>query len=142
MSGMTTAQSAIAADLDAYDDAMWFTSAFLITLSSVSPLVGRLATIVSSGELLLATSLLFVAGVIVSSQAQSLSVFLLGRVLCGMGGSGTMTLPVILVLQLVSRRRRGLFIGLLNCAFTVGLSTGGVVSGALVGPLGWVRAPQ
>jgi MFS family permease len=138
LSGMTTAQSAIAAELAAYEEAMWFTSAFLIAMSSMSPLVGRLASVISSGTLILATSAVFAVGGVIASQAASFGAFMVGRVICGVGASGVMTLPVILVLQLVPRKHRGLFVALINCCFTVGLSTGAVVAGALIGPLGWV----
>jgi MFS family permease len=131
-------QSTIAADLDAYEGAMWFTSAYLIAAASMAPLVGRLAMIFSPGVMTLASSLFFAVGALVSSQAMSFAVFILGRVLVGIGGAGVMTLSMILVLQLTSKRRRGLFIGLVNAGFTIGLSTGAVVFGALLPTLGWV----
>jgi len=137
-SGMTMTQSTIAADLDAYEGAMWFTSAFLITMASMAPLVGRLAMIFSPGLMTLASSFFFAVGALVTSQAQSFAVFIFGRVLVGVGGAGVMTLSMILVLQLTSKRRRGLFIGLVNAGFTIGLSTGAVVFGALLPTLGWV----
>lgn len=137
-SGMTMTQSTIAADLDAYEGAMWFTSAYLIAVASMSPLVGRLAMVFSPGVMTLASSLFFTVGALVSSQAMSFAVFILGRVLVGIGGAGVMTLSMILVLQLTSKRRRGLFIGLVNAGFTIGLSTGAVVFGALLPTMGWV----
>ena len=57
MSGMTMAQSVIAADLDAYEDASWFTSSFLISVSSCAPLAGRLASIFSPRPTILASSM-------------------------------------------------------------------------------------
>lgn len=57
-----------------------------------------------------------------------------------------MTLSLILVLQLTSKQRRGLYIGLANAGFTIGVSAGAVVFGALLSVLGWrelflVQAP-
>lgn len=146
MSGMTMVQSAIAEELEAYELVMWFTSAYLITVASGAPLAGRLATIFSPGTMILFSGFLFAIGAIVTSQAHSFAVFILGRVIIGVGGSGIMTLSLILVLQLTSRRRRGLFIGLVNMGFTVGVSAGAVVFGALLPVMGWralfwVQAP-
>lgn len=46
MSGMTLIQGTIAAELRTYDNnAMWFSSAYLIAMSSLAPIAGRLATI-------------------------------------------------------------------------------------------------
>lgn len=131
------AQSTIAADLDAYEDAMWFTSAYLIALSSLAPLTGRLASIFSPRLMVLVASLFFAAGGLVTAVARSFGVFILGRVLSGMGGSAIMVLAFILVLELTSRRRRGLFVGMVNAGFTTGISLGAVVFGVMIPNAGW-----
>ncbi|KAK0752275.1 major facilitator superfamily domain-containing protein [Schizothecium vesticola] len=142
MSGMSTTQSAIAADLEAYDNAMWFTSSYLISQASVAPLLGRLAMIFSPGAMILFTSFFFSVGAVVTSQAQSFRPFIVGRVLSGIGGGGVMTLAMILVIQLASKRRRGLIIGLTNACFTFGVTLGAIVYGALLPVIGWVRPPS
>ncbi len=107
-------QSIIAEDLNAYESAMWFTSSYLISAASVAPVVGRLAMVFSPGIMVLIAAFFFALGAIVTSQAQTLAVFILGRVLVGVGGGGILTLSQVLVIQLTSKRRRGLFIGLCN----------------------------
>ncbi|CAK7204487.1 hypothetical protein SEUCBS139899_007244 [Sporothrix eucalyptigena] len=146
ISGMTMAQSAVAADLNAYEHAMWFTSTYLIASASFAPLVGRLSTIFAASHLTAVTGLCFAVGNVVTARAHNLTLFLLGRVIVGMGGAGIMTLSLIVVLQFTTKRRRGLFVGLVNAGFTIGLSSGAVVYGALLPALGWrtlflVQAP-
>lgn len=131
-------QSVIAEDLDSYKDAMWFTSSYLITAASLSPVISRLSTIFTPGFMILISSTFFAIGAVVTSQARDFATFIAGRVLVGVGGAGVMTLSLILVLQLTSRRRRGVFVGLVNAGFTIGLSTGAVVYGALLPAIGWV----
>ncbi|KAL1865714.1 hypothetical protein Daus18300_007090 [Diaporthe australafricana] len=137
MSGMTMVQSAIAEELEAYELVTWFTSAYMISVASSAPLAGRLATIFSPGLMILTSGFFFAVGAVVTSQAGSFAVFTLGRVLIGIGGGGVMTLSLILVLQLTSRKRRGLFVGMVNFGFTIGVSFGAVVFGALLPVLGW-----
>ncbi|RYP59369.1 hypothetical protein DL770_010213 [Monosporascus sp. CRB-9-2] len=137
MSGMTMAQSVIAAELDAYEKASWFTSSFLIALSSCAPLAGRLASIFSPRSMVLVSSLLFAIGSLVTSQAHAFWVFIVGRVITGVGAAAVMVLAVILVLELTTKRRRGLFIGLVNAGVTSGVSLGAVVFGALISSTGW-----
>lgn len=146
MSGMTMVQSAIAEELEAYELVTWFTSAYMISVASSAPLAGRLATIFSPGLMILASGFFFAVGAVVTSRASSFAIFTLGRVLIGVGGGGVMTLSLILVLQLTSRKRRGLFVGMVNFGFTLGVSFGAVVFGALLPVLGWralfwVQAP-
>lgn len=107
------AQSTIAADLDAYENAMWFTTAFLVAMSSATPLVGKLASIFSPRSMVLVTSALFAIGCFVTSQAHSFAVFILGRVATGLGGGGTMALAIVLILELTTKRKRGLYVGLM-----------------------------
>lgn len=69
MSGMTMAQSVVAADLDAYEHAMWFTSTYLIAAASFAPLAGRLASIFAASHLIAASSVFFTIGAVVSARA-------------------------------------------------------------------------
>jgi MFS family permease len=112
MSGITMAQSTIAADLDSYENAMWFTTSFLVAASTTSPLIGKLATIFSPRNMVLVSSLFFSAGCLLTSQARSFATFILGRVVTGMGGGGTLVLAFILVLELTTKKNRGFFVGL------------------------------
>ncbi|KAI1778388.1 MFS general substrate transporter [Hypoxylon cercidicola] len=137
MSGMTMAQSIIAEELDAYEDAMWFTTAFLVAMSSTTPLAGKLASIFPPRALTLFGATCFASGCLITSQAHSFSVFILGRVITGMGGGCATVLALVLILELTSKRKRGLFIGLLNAGFTTGVSLGAVVVGGLISVTGW-----
>ena len=158
MSGITTTQSKIAEDLDAFAEAIWFASVYLVShfirkrpfltntlqiaMSSTSPLAARLAQIFSPRNCVFAASIFFAIGGVVTSQARSLHMFLLGRAIQGIGGAGIMTVSFILVLELTGKKRRGLFIGLVNAGFTTGVSVGAVVAGALLPITGWVCSQQ
>ncbi|CAJ2503007.1 Uu.00g104010.m01.CDS01 [Anthostomella pinea] len=137
MSGITMAQSIIAADLDAYENAMWFTTSFLVALSSTAPLFGKLASVFPPRAMVLVAALLFGVGCLITSQARSFGVFIAGRVVTGMGGGGTMVLALILVLELTTKRNRGVFVGLVNAGFTTGVSLGAVFFGGLIETTGW-----
>ncbi|KAI1633472.1 major facilitator superfamily domain-containing protein [Biscogniauxia mediterranea] len=138
MSGITMAQSTIAADLDAYEDAMWFTTSFLVAMSSAAPLTARLASSVFSPRaMVLASAACFALGSLVTARARSFAAFVAGRAVTGAGGGGTMVLALVLVLELTTKRRRGLYVGLVNAGFTSGISLGAVVFGGLISTTGW-----
>ncbi|CBF87039.1 putative MFS multidrug transporter [Aspergillus nidulans FGSC A4] len=78
--------------------------------------------------------------------APKLSVFLLGRAVSGTGAGGLMVTGIILTLDLVNKKRRGVFIGIVNFGMTIGVSLGAVLAGLIVPKLGWrvifwVQAP-
>lgn len=106
-------------------------------MSSLSPIAARLAQIFSPRHCILVAASLLSLGGVVASQAPSLEVFLLGRAISGAGGAGTMSISFILVLELSGKKRRGLFIGLVNTGFTTGVSLGAVIAGALLPVTGW-----
>ncbi|KAG0646912.1 Efflux pump [Hyphodiscus hymeniophilus] len=134
---ITTTQSRIAGDLDAFANANWFTSTYLIAMSSMSPVTARLAQIFSPRNCIIVASILLAIGGIVTSQAKSLTTFLIGRAISGIGGAGILTMSFILVLELSAKKKRGLFIGLVNTGFTSGVSLGAVIAGALLPVTGW-----
>lgn len=107
-------------------------------MASMSPLAGRLSQIFSPRNCIFGSTLIFSFGAFVTSRAVDLPQFLMGRALTGVGAAGILTLSIILVIELTSKRRRGLFIGLVNTGYTSGVSLGAVIAGALLIPMGWV----
>lgn len=134
---LTTTQSAIAEDLDAFDKTSWFTSAYLIAMSALGPLNGKLAAVFTPRLTIFASTVLLATGTITSGLANDFTGFIAGRVLTGIGASGIFTVSIILVLEVTSAKRRGLAIGLLNSGFTVGVAVGATAAGALLPKVGW-----
>lgn len=56
----------------------------------------------------------------------------------GIGTAGILSISIIFVLELASKKRRGLFVGLVNAGYTTGVALGAVVAGALLPVTGWV----
>ena len=67
---------------------------------------------------------------------------MVGRVLTGAGAAGVLIVAIIIVVQMTSPERRGLYIGLANSGMTVGVSLGAVIAGALEPKIGWVSFPS
>jgi MFS family permease len=109
-----------------------------IAMSSVSPLAGRLCQIFTARNYTLFSVMILSVGLFVTAAARSLPVFLFGRALSGCGSAGVMVTSFILILDLTSKKRRGLFIGLLNVGMTTGISCGAVLAGFLTPVYGWV----
>ncbi|KPI40598.1 Vacuolar basic amino acid transporter 1 [Cyphellophora attinorum] len=134
---LTTVQGTIATALDAFDSVSWFTSTYLIALTSLIPVAGRFCIIFTPRYYLFASVLVVAVGLLITSQAGSLAIFLVGRALTGIGAAAFTPVALILVADLTSTRRRGLFFGLINVCYTTGVSLGAVLAGALEPALGW-----
>jgi MFS family permease len=89
--------------------------------------------------LIAASNVIASVGLLLTASARTLPVFLLGRVLTGCGGAGIYSTQAILVLELSSKKRRGLFLGIVASIFTAGLAGGAVLAGAVTPKYGWVR---
>ncbi|KAG5746676.1 hypothetical protein H9Q70_010642 [Fusarium xylarioides] len=138
MSGMTLIQGAIASQLGSHgSSAMWFTSAYLIPMSSLAPVAGRLATIFPPRALILPIAALIATGGLICALSTSFGTFVAGRVLAGTGGAGILSLAIIIGLELASEKSRGLVLGLINAGFTAGVSFGAIVFGGLMPVVGW-----
>jgi MFS family permease len=134
---LTTTQSSIAQDLDAFEKTPWFTSAYLMAMSSLGPLNGKLASVFSPRVCMLVSAILMALGCALSAWARSFGSFIVGRVVTGIGASGVFTISVIIVLELTGSKRRGIAIGLLNSGYTVGVALGATAAGALLPLTGW-----
>ncbi|KAL1305700.1 hypothetical protein AAFC00_007290 [Neodothiora populina] len=134
---LTTTQSTIAADLDAFEKTSWFTSSYLIAMSSFSPITGKLAQIFGPRIMLFVSTILLAIGVLVAAFAQAFPAFIVGRVITGLGAAGIFTVSIIVVLELSGPKRRGVMIGLLNSGYTVGVAMGATAAGALLPKVGW-----
>ena len=108
-------------------------------MSSTSPLLGRLCKIFTPLTCIAAAGLIFTLGTTFSALAPSFGTFLAARAVTGLGGAGIVACSIIIVLDLAPEERRGIFLGLINSGFTIGVSLGAVVAGAMVASAGWVR---
>lgn len=82
--------------------------------------------------------MIFSIGSCVAAVSPSLPIFLLGRVISGVGAAFVFGVATVFVLEIVGPQRRGLFVGLVNTGYTVGVAAGAVVAGALESKIGWV----
>jgi hypothetical protein len=73
----------------------WLALSFSATVTGLSPICRRLLYIFDLKVLLIASTLLLIAGAAVTGSARTLHAFLVGRVVCGIGGAGTVNWYVV-----------------------------------------------
>ena len=134
---MTTIQGSVATALDASELVSWFTSAYLIAVTSVMPLAGRLSQIFTARTYVLGSIVIQCIGLLLTSVANSFLTFILGRVVTGIGSAAVTPVAFILVTEMTSKENRGVFFGCINTAFTSGVACGAIFAGALEPIVGW-----
>ncbi|PTB69970.1 MFS general substrate transporter [Trichoderma citrinoviride] len=137
MSGLTMIQGPLASSLHAPSRAQSLTTSYLIAMSSLLPPVGRLAAVLSPRAVVLPSTACFALGSLAASQATSYAAFLAARIIMGVGGAGIVVMAVVFVIELTGPRERGVVIGSVNAAFTMGVSVGAAVYGVLEPVVGW-----
>jgi EmrB/QacA subfamily drug resistance transporter len=120
-------------------DATWLLTAFLLTSSVATPLVGRLGDIYGKEHWLLICLGVFGAGSIVAALAGSLPAMIAGRAIQGAGGA-IFPLAIGIIRDEFPREKVATGIGTISAMFGIGGGVGLVVAGVLVDHAGaeWI----
>src|SRR4051795_4308256 len=108
----------------------WILTAFLLSASVATPIIGRLGDIYGKERLLLIVLLLLALGTLISAIASSLSVMILGRVIQGVGG-GIFPLAFSIIRDELPREKVPGAIGLVSSLLGIGGGAGVVLAGVV-----------
>lgn len=120
-----------------YGTIEWVLISYLLTLSALLPLLGRLADLYGRRPLYSLGFVIFVVGSAVCGAAHDLPVLLGARVVQAVGAAMLQANSVAIITATVPSAHRGRAIGFQGAAQAVGLSVGPAVGGALIGLFGW-----
>jgi EmrB/QacA subfamily drug resistance transporter len=115
----------------------WVAIAYLLVVTVMLPIVGRLADILGRKLLYCCGFLVFVVGSGLCGLAPGLDALIGARVLQALGGSLLAANSVAIIVAIAGPGRRGRALGLLSAARAVGLSVGPALGGFLISALGW-----
>ena len=118
------------------DSVSWVLTAYLLSASIATPLIGRLGDMHGKERLLVIVLVVLCAGTLVSALATSLSVMLVGRVMQGAAG-GIFPLAFGIIRDEFPRERIAGAIGLMSALLAVGGGTGVVLAGPIVDRLSY-----
>ncbi|MFI5937042.1 MFS transporter [Actinoplanes sp. NPDC051494] len=131
------ALSTIAKDLNAStSDISWVLTAYLLSASVLTPILGRLGDMVGKRRVLIAVLGLLAIGTLLAALAPNLAVLIVARALQGAAGA-VMPLSIGIVRDELPREKVGVTIGLLSAIFGIGAGVGIVAAGPIVEHLSW-----
>ncbi|KZV87065.1 MFS general substrate transporter [Exidia glandulosa HHB12029] len=126
----------IAEDLNAVDF-VWVGSAYALASCCALPMTGGLAQAFGRRDVMIGSLIVFAVGATICGAAPNMNALIAGRVVQGLGGGGILSLPTIILSDLVPLKQRGAYNGLLGVCWSTAIATGAVIGGALSGSGKW-----
>ena len=127
-----TALPTIVSTLHGFEQYSWVVTAYLLTSTTVVPIVGKLSDQFGRKGFLLTGIALFLLGSALAGTAQTMTQLILFRGLQGLGAGFMQTLAFTLVADLFPPAERGrwqgIFVGVLSLALIVGPAIGGWIT--------------
>lgn len=120
-----------------FQAAQWIVLSFLLTITALTVVVGRLGDLVGRRRLLLAGTAIFAGGSMLSGVAPSLELLIAARVVQGIGAATMTALTMAFASVVVPPSRTGSAMGLLGTMSAVGTMLGPALGGLLTA---WVSS--
>jgi MFS family permease len=134
---MASSHPVITSYFNASNSASWLSTAFLLTSTSLQPLMGRLSDTFGRRPLYLAGLLLLAATTAWCAAADSIGSFIAARAFCGIGAAGVLSMGNVMTNDLVSIEVRGTYQAYINLFYGGGSACGAAFGGFLCDKIGW-----
>lgn len=134
---MASSHPVITSYFHASNSASWLSTAFLLTSTSLQPLMGRLSDTFGRKPLYIAGLLLLTATTAWCALAKSIGSFIAARAFCGIGAAGMLSMGNVMTNDLVSIEIRGTYQAYINLFYGAGSACGAAFGGFLCDKLGW-----
>ncbi len=118
------------------DGAAWISTAYLLSASILTPVIGRLGEVAGKRRMLLASLAVFAAGTLVCAVAGNLAVLVAGRVIQGAAG-GIYPLAFAIIRDRLPREKVPGGIGLVSSLLGIGGGLGLVLPGPIMARLSY-----
>ena len=134
---VSTALPTIVGELGGLEHLSWVVTAYLLAVTVVTPLYGKLGDLYGRKRVLQAALVLFLIGSTLCGAAQDMSQLIAFRAVQGLGGGGLMVGAQAAIGDVVSPRERGRYMGLFGGVFGVASIAGPLIGGFFTTHLSW-----
>lgn len=117
-------------------DVSWILTAYLLSASVLTPVLGRLGDMVGKRRILIVVLVLLLVGAVLAALAPNLGVLIVGRIIQGSAGA-ILPLSIGIVRDELPHSRVPATIGILSAIFGIGAGVGIVAAGPIVQALNW-----
>lgn len=134
---VSTAMPTIVGQLGGVEKQMWVTTAYLLAMTIVMPIYGKLGDVIGRRKLFLIAIGIFTLGSIGCAFAGSFFWFVVMRAVQGLGGGGLMILSQAIIADIVPASERGKYMGPMGAIFGISAVAGPLLGGYFVDHLTW-----
>ncbi|MGP3954307.1 DHA2 family efflux MFS transporter permease subunit [Streptomyces sp. 7N604] len=134
---ISTALPTIVAELGGAGHMAWVVTAYLLTETVSTILVGRFGDLFGRKVVFQISAVVFVLGSVVAGAANSMAVLITGRAIQGAGAGGLMVTAMALIADVIPLRQRGKYQGALGAIFGITTVAGPTLGGFLTDQATW-----
>jgi EmrB/QacA subfamily drug resistance transporter len=134
---VSTALPTIVGELGGLGHLSWVVTAYLLAVTVVTPLYGKLGDLYGRKRVLQSALALFLVGSALCGLAQGMSELIAFRAIQGLGGGGLMVSAQAAIGDVVPPRERGKWSGLFGAVFGVSSVAGPLIGGFLTSHTSW-----
>lgn len=127
----------ITSQFHATADIGWYGAAYPLTMCSLQPLSGKISIVFSLRWSYLAFFAVFLLGSLLCGVATSSPMFIVGRAVAGIGGSGVVSGGLSVVALVTPSSQRSLFTGLVTSLYALGTVIAPIIGGAFTTDVTW-----
>ena len=134
---VSTALPRIAVDLHGLDKLSWVATSYLLASAVVTPIYGKLGDMFGRKKIFMTSISIFLIGSVLCGFSQTMGQLITFRALQGLGGGGLMALVLAIIADVVPPRQRGKYQGYFGAVFGISSVGGPLLGGLLTDHLSW-----